>query len=121
MVATVHRNYTRRAKTCHDSAVAIVDASGSIVYAEATEPFLQSKRALNSPPDTFLRIDELIAAHCDPRAELVLAYSWSDASPSAVREEMRRVGELRRLSLESGKAAPEFAARALALFEFVQR
>jgi len=69
----------------HDSAVAIVDARGEVVFAEGTERHHQVKRAWNCPPDQVGRIGRLVAEHCEPDAELVLARSWSFGTPAALR------------------------------------
>jgi carbamoyltransferase len=71
------RNYIGIACTGHENALAIVDAAGEIVFAECVERYLQNKRAINTPADDPIRIGKLMAAHCDPRAEIVVAKSWS--------------------------------------------
>jgi carbamoyltransferase len=74
------RNYVGLACSFHDPALAIVDQSGEVVFAEGAERALQDKRAMNAPPDPIHRIRELIEEYCDPRAELVVAKSWSGRS-----------------------------------------
>jgi carbamoyltransferase len=79
------RNYIGLANSFHDSAIAVVDAAGGAVFAEATERYLQTKRAINNPPDQYLRIDQIIDRYTDPAAGLVLAQPWSDAMVSNLR------------------------------------
>jgi carbamoyltransferase len=50
--------------TYHDSALAIVSEDGNVLFAEATERFLQNKRALNCEPDQLYRLPELLAQYC---------------------------------------------------------
>jgi carbamoyltransferase len=61
----------------HDAALAIVNAEGRPVFAEAAERHLQCKRAYNCPPDDLIRIPALIREHCPADAELVVATGWS--------------------------------------------
>jgi carbamoyltransferase len=69
--------------TGHDPAVAIVDPQGQVVFAEATERFLQDKRAWGAMPDQINHIkavlDKIIAQ--DSSAQFQLATTWvSDKS-----------------------------------------
>ncbi len=71
------RYYIGLAATFHDPALAIVNPAGEVVFAEATERYMQDKRAFNCPPDHFIRIPTLIKQYCEPDAEMVIALSWS--------------------------------------------
>lgn len=71
------RFYVGLAATLHDPALAIVGPAGEVLFAEAAERPLQSKRAFNSPPDALDRCAALIREHCPPDADLVPAVSWS--------------------------------------------
>ena len=82
------RNYIGLASTFHDSALAIVDSKGDIVFAEATERYLQYKKSLGISPDVFFRIGKLIREYCEPDAELVLAHSWSGNEVAFLRSEL---------------------------------
>lgn len=73
------RSYVGFSTSLHDPAVAIVDGDGQVVYAEATERYLQNKRGWHSAPDGFLRLPALIRRHCPPNSELVLANNWSES------------------------------------------
>jgi carbamoyltransferase len=72
----MRRNYIGLACTVHDPALAIVSSEGEILFAEASERYLQTKRAFFQPPDDLVRIKALIDTYCDKDAELVLAHSW---------------------------------------------
>ena len=72
------KNYIGFASTFHDSAMAIVNSEGKVVFAEATERYLQNKRAMNCPPDVFMHIGSVIDRYCEKDAELVAAQSWSE-------------------------------------------
>ncbi|MGH2353692.1 MAG: carbamoyltransferase family protein [Chloroflexota bacterium] len=71
------RYYIGLAASFHDPALAIVDAEGNVLFAEATERYVQDKRGFNCPPDHQLRSAELVRTYCQPDAELVLALTWS--------------------------------------------
>src|SRR5262245_15860057 len=73
------RFYIGLAATIHDSAVGIVGPSGESLFAEATERYIQRKKAYNCVPDDLIRIPELVANYCEPDAELVGAVTWSAA------------------------------------------
>lgn len=85
------RNYIGLACTIHDPSVAIVDSSGRIVFAEATERPYQTKRAYGVPPDAMTQIGPLLKKYCERGAELVVAKSWSLSAE-------RRFRRVRRLS-----------------------
>lgn len=67
--------------TYHDSALAIIDDSGEVVFAEATERYLQNKRALNCEPDQLFRLPELLAQYCPDLTQLVIASNWRKKRP----------------------------------------
>jgi len=69
------RYYIGLATTFHDPAIAIVGPAGEILFAEATERYVQSKRALNCDP--FMRMPALLSEYCDADAEFILATTWS--------------------------------------------
>lgn len=72
------RNYIGFANSFHDSAIAIVNERGELMFAEATERYLQHKRSIGVPTDLFKRAAELVREFCDPDAEIVFAFSWSE-------------------------------------------
>ena len=55
------KNYIGLACTGHDNALAIVNSSGKIVFAESTERFLQNKRAISAVPDDPIRVGKSIS------------------------------------------------------------
>jgi len=73
----LERFYVGLSASLHDPAIAIINSEGRVVFAEATERYLQSKRAFNCPPDHLVRTPELIEEYCHPEAELVVGISWS--------------------------------------------
>ena len=73
----IGKSYIGLSTTFHDSAIAIVNNDGEVVFAEATERYLQYKTAFNISPDVAHRVTELIDEHCDPNASLVVAHCWS--------------------------------------------
>lgn len=72
------RYYIGLATTFHDPALAIVGPKGDILFAEATERFLQYKRAVNCEPDTVTRMPDLLREYLEPDAEVVVATSWGE-------------------------------------------
>jgi carbamoyltransferase len=71
------RYYIGLANTPHDPAIAIVGPDGDVRFAEASERYLQSKRAWNQPADLLVRVPELIERWAEPDAEFRIATSWS--------------------------------------------
>lgn len=67
--------------TYHDPALALMDEAGHILFAEATERFLQYKRALNAEPDNLHLLPELLRRHCSDAATFVVAGNWLDSRP----------------------------------------
>ena len=72
------KNYVGIANSFHDSSVTIVNSKGEVVFSEATERYLQNKRAINHSADCFIRIGKLVEEYCEPGAEIVVANSWSN-------------------------------------------
>ena len=48
------RNYIGLATSLHDPSIAIVNSKGEVVFAEATERYVQNKRAPLISPDQFI-------------------------------------------------------------------
>lgn len=71
------RYYFGLSTTFHDPALAIVDQAGKILFAEASERYLQDKRAFGAAADHIIRIERLIREYCDPEGDFVGAISWS--------------------------------------------
>ena len=70
------RYYIGLATTFHDPAIAVIDAKGKVIFAEATERFLQYKRAPNCEPDPALYMESVIERFIPPNAEIVIASTW---------------------------------------------
>ncbi|MGH8498236.1 MAG: carbamoyltransferase family protein [Methylococcales bacterium] len=67
--------------TYHDPAIAIVDCSRNLLFAEATERYLQLKRALNCEPDSLYRIVELLQDYCPAADRIHIAFNWQRSRP----------------------------------------
>lgn len=67
--------------TYHDPALAIVDENGEVLFAEATERYLQYKRALNCPPDSLQQLPRLLRTHCAGARRFTLAFNWRPRRP----------------------------------------
>jgi carbamoyltransferase len=87
------KNYIGLACTGHDNALAIVNSNGEVVFAEATERYLQSKRAISAVPDDLIRVGKLIEKYCEPDADLVMAKTWSEKSVPLLRKEYDEIGD----------------------------
>ncbi|RVU15347.1 carbamoyltransferase family protein [Methylobacterium oryzihabitans] len=70
------RYYLGLATTFHDPALALVGPDGAVLFAEATERYLQYKRAPNCEPDSAPRMAGLLAAHLPAACEVVVATTW---------------------------------------------
>ena len=72
------RYYLGLATTFHDPALALVGPDGDVIFAEATERYLQYKRAPNCEPDSAPRMASFLAEHLPGDAELVIATTWGE-------------------------------------------
>jgi len=77
----VKKYYIGLSVTYHDPALAIVDEQGDVLFAEATERYMQNKRALNCEADPLLRIKELLEQYCPSPDEIVIAINWRKKRP----------------------------------------
>ncbi len=91
----------------HDNAFAVVDARGKLIFAEATERYLQNKRAIGYPAEDFVRTKKLIETYCDKGADLVIAKSWSDKADSLLAREEAHVRGLDRVVAERARSEQE--------------
>lgn len=73
------RYYLGLSTSGHDPALAIVDPAGTVLFAEATERFLQDKRAWGAAPDHVGHLESaLTAIGFEPdRDQLVVSTSWA--------------------------------------------
>jgi carbamoyltransferase len=69
--------YIGLAVSLHDSAIAIVDDNGEVLFAEAAERRYQVKRAIGCPPDNIVWATDLIKKYCEPNAAYTITKSWS--------------------------------------------
>jgi len=74
---TGRKFYVGLATTFHDPAVAVVNSCGEVVFAEASERYLQDKRAYCGAADVRETVRRVIHECCDPHGEYVVAKSWS--------------------------------------------
>lgn len=106
------------ATTFHDPAIAIVGPDGEVLFAEATERYLQHKRAPNCEPDSAPRMESLLKRYIPAGAPVQIATSWSGEFTGFL-EQMSRTGaftidELLKLSPELNRSlVPERSERAL--------
>ena len=63
--------------SAHDPAIAVMNSKGVLLFAEATERYLQYKRALNVTPDVYPYISFVLAGYTSSDARIVLAKNWS--------------------------------------------
>ena len=69
--------YIGLASTFHDPAMAVVGPDGEVLFAEATERFLQDKRAYSAAADVRGLARRVIRDYCEPDAAYVIAKPWS--------------------------------------------
>jgi carbamoyltransferase len=106
------RNYVGLASSFHDSALAIVDSNGQVVFAEASERPIQSKRALNLAPDIVHHTGDLIRRYCEPGARIVVSSSWSARQEYVWLQALREFEDKRSANGSKGESAlAEFAVR----------
>lgn len=106
------------ATTFHDPALAIIGPDGEVLFAEATERYLQYKRAPNCEPDSAPRMETLLKRYIPADAEVRIATSWGEEF-SGFLDQMARAGSftldaLLKLSPELNRSlVPERTERAL--------
>lgn len=106
------------ATTFHDPAIAIIGPDGEVLFAEATERYLQYKRAPNCEPDSASRMEGLLKRYLPANAEVRIATSWGEAFTDFL-DQMARAGSftldaLLKLSPELNRSlVPERTERAL--------
>ena len=69
--------YIGLACTYHDPAISILDEDGKILFAEATERSIQSKRASGIVCDEITNTINLIKKYCSDGEEFTISFSWS--------------------------------------------
>ncbi|KIH86012.1 carbamoyltransferase family protein [Pseudomonas batumici] len=111
------RNYIGLACTGHDNALAVVNSRGEIVFAEATERFLQNKRSYNCIPDNPVLIGKIIKQYCEADAEIVIAKSWSEDAAEILEQERAKAGE--RLNLDYRPYSSGFIKYDIGAYQYV--
>ncbi|MCK4841521.1 MAG: nodulation protein nolNO [Methylococcales bacterium] len=77
----MNKYYIGLSITYHDPALAIIDEQGNVLFAEATERYMQNKRALNCQADPLLRVKQLLDQYCSSAEEFVIAINWRKKRP----------------------------------------
>ncbi|PZU92880.1 MAG: carbamoyltransferase [Chelatococcus sp.] len=107
------------ATTFHDPAIAILSPAGEVLFAEATERYLQYKRAPNCEPDSAPRMEGLLKHYIPEDAPVRIATSWGEDFTGFL-DQMARLGafsldSLLRLTPELNRSLlPERTERVLA-------
>lgn len=71
----------------HDPALALVNSAGQVVFAEATERFVQDKRAWGIVPDHVGHLAAALAfVGCTPDDKIIVATSWAASKQDLGRE-----------------------------------
>jgi carbamoyltransferase len=73
--------YLGLCSTYHDPALALVDANGHVLFAEAAERHLQSKRALNCDPDHPFWLPSVLERFCPDADTIIVAGNWRTRRP----------------------------------------
>jgi len=113
------RNYIGLSNTLHDSAMAIVSSEGRVLFAEATERYLQNKRSINCPPDFFQHSSKMIQKYCDPDTELVIAQSWSEQAGKLMEQMLEGIQNDERRLVELFGELPNFMKTHISSREFL--
>ncbi len=113
------QNYVGLSNTLHDPAMAIVDSTGRVLFAEATERYLQNKRSINCPPDFFQHAAKLVRKYCDPDADLVVAQSWSERASGLMAQMLEDVRSNERRLVELFGELPDYMKTHITSREFV--
>lgn len=87
------RIYVGLANSVHDSAMAIIDENGEVIFAESTERYLQNKRAIGISPDCFAWVRKVLDTYAKDATQIVLSRSWSDDMNSIVDGQIAKVIE----------------------------
>ena len=103
------------ATTFHDPAIAIIGPGGEVLFAEATERYLQYKRAPNCEPDSAPRMEGLLRRYIPKDAEIRIATSWGEEDVYK-RQDIDRRADLGRDALEIDALGME---RAVAIGEMM--
>ena len=87
------KNYIGLGTSPHDPSLAIINKNGELVYAEASERPLQSKRAWGSVPDHINYIQKLVDEYCDSDIDTVVASTWSEGKVEAYKKGLPELDE----------------------------
>ncbi|MBM4201846.1 MAG: nodulation protein nolNO, partial [Gammaproteobacteria bacterium] len=73
--------YMGLAVTYHDPALALIGPDGEVLFAEATERYLQYKRALNAEPDNLYQLPEILQTLPFVPERVSVALNWRRRRP----------------------------------------
>jgi len=79
--------YVGLATTNHDTALALVDSQGEVLFAEATERPMQFKGGGDCIPDNREVVPKIVKNYCDPNGEFVIARTWSTEIHDVLRKQ----------------------------------
>ncbi len=113
------RNYIGLATTFHDSAIAIINPEGKVVFAEASERYMQDKRGYNQIPDHIFRSGKLIKKYCDPDADFVLSQSWLKPDQEAEIKGLKEMRENNDMILKQIGQNDFYIRRAISNMEYL--
>jgi carbamoyltransferase len=71
------RYYIGLSTTFHDPSVSIVDNNGKIIFAEASERYLQNKQAYDCAPDHILGISKILKEYCADATHFTVVNTWN--------------------------------------------
>jgi carbamoyltransferase len=115
----MNKVYVGLSSTFHDNAMAIVDSHGKVLFAEATERYLQTKRSLGCAPDFIGRTLELLNTYCPPDSQIVVAHSWSTRALDGINPGLEAIKEREKQLVELFGEVPEFLGYYLGASEYI--
>lgn len=78
--------------TLHDPSLAIIDEKGEVLFAEATERFLQLKIGVGCNADPIIWVEKILTKYCNPDATFCISETWSNKHKKSVRLISRLLG-----------------------------
>ncbi|MFT6500989.1 MAG: carbamoyltransferase [Crocinitomicaceae bacterium] len=73
----IEKYYIGVGTTYHDPSISIINGKGEVLFAEATERYLQNKRAFSCTADPMVWINDIMSKYCDLDGEFHIATTWS--------------------------------------------
>lgn len=113
------KNYIGISNSFHDGSIAIVNAEGKIVFAEATERYLQNKRAINNQADQFICSGKLVEKYCEEDADIVVANTWSKDALQLTRESLNELNEEEERRREQPEEIQDLVSNRMAINRYI--